>query len=81
MYICDVCHAGGRCAAPVAIRFQRCKLVPTEQCSQAPTESGRSCADGTHEVFKIALMGCVGVFRGVNAREDAQSNNNPIEYS
>ena len=34
-----------------------------------------------HEVFKIALTGCVGMFQGINAREDVQSNNNPIEYS
>ena len=30
------------------------------------------------EVLEITLTGCVGVFRGVNARGDAHNNNNPI---
>ena len=33
------------------------------------------------EVFEVTLMGCVSVFRGINAREDAQNNKNPIKYS
>ena len=33
------------------------------------------------EVFEITLTGCVGAFRGVNARGDAHNNNNPIKYS
>ena len=30
------------------------------------------------EVLEITLTGCVGVFRGVNARGDAHSNNNRL---
>ena len=33
------------------------------------------------EVLETTLTGCVGVFRGVNARGDAHSDNDPIKYS
>ena len=33
------------------------------------------------EVLKTTLTGCVGVFRGVNARGDVHSDNDPIKYS
>ena len=68
---CDVCHAGGRCVAPVAIRFRRCKLVQLEQCSWAPTER-RSVLCGRHmEYLRFHLQNvsvCFGVHQGAGSQ-------------
>ena len=66
-HIGDVCHVGGWCVTPVAIRFQRCKpftdgtvLTGTNRKEDSPVKT--AC-----RVIEVTLTGCNGVFRGVDA--------------
>ena len=67
IYMCDVCHAGWQCVAPAAIRFRRCRpstdgtvLTGTNRKEDSPVKMAR-------RVIELTLMGCDGVFRGVDA--------------
>ena len=63
---CDVCHTGGRCFAPVALCFWRCRpfidgtvLMGTNQKEDSPVKA--AC-----RVIEVMLMGFNSVFRGID---------------
>ena len=63
---CDVCHAGGWCVTPVAIRFLRCNLIQMEKVLTGTNWKEASPVKVWHRVIEVMLTGCVGVFTGID---------------